>query len=210
MARLVLVLGASGNGKSASLRNFPDAEYSLFNTLGKTLPFKSKKKFIATTDYKELKQYLIQASQTDREAIVIDDAGYLIVEQFMAGHSGGKGNAIFELYNSLADNFYGLLRFIVTQLPANKIVYITMHEEVDEFGNIKPKTIGKMLDEKVNIAGLFTVVLHAKKLDGKYVFRTQSDGFDVTKSPMGMFDNEYIENDLYDVHKKIKAYYTEE
>lgn len=212
MARLVLVMGKSGSGKSASLRKFPENEYSLFNVIGKDLPFKSGKKFVATTEYPQLKNNLLQASQiTTRDAIVIDDAGYLITEQFMRNHSTqGKGNDIFGLYNSLADNFYGLLRFIKDELPANKVVYIVMHEEADEFGNVKPKTIGRLLDEKVNIAGLFTIVLHAVKSDGKYQFRTQSDGYDVTKSPIGLFNSEYIDNDLYEVNKAIKAYYMEE
>lgn len=212
MARLVLIMGKSGSGKSAALRNFPDNQYSLFNVMGKDLPFKSSKKYVATTDYAQLKNNLLQAAQVaTREAIVIDDAGYLITEQFMRNHSTqGKGNDIFGLYNSLADNYYGLLRFIKDELPQNKIVYVIMHEEADDFGNVKPKTIGRLLDEKVNIAGLFTIVLHAVKSDGKYMFRTQSDGYDVTKSPIGMFGTEYIDNDLHIVHNAIKSYYTEE
>ena len=212
MARLVLIMGKSGSGKSASLRNFPMDKYSLFNVMGKDLPFKSTKKFVATTEYAALKNGLMQASAVaEREAIVIDDAGYLITEQFMRNHSTqSKGNEIFALYNSIADQFYTLLRFIKNELPQDKIVYMTMHEEVDEFGNVKPKTIGKMLDEKVNVAGLFTIILHAVKSEGKYLFKTQSDGYDVTKSPMGMFDAEFVDNDLFEVHNRIKAYYNTE
>ena len=69
---------------------------------------------------------------------------------------------------------------------------------------LKPKTIGRMLDEKLNIAGLFGIVLNAQKKEGKYIFRTQTDGYDVTKSPEGMFDGEEIANDLKAVDDAIK------
>jgi hypothetical protein len=82
-----------------------------------------------------------------------------------------------------------------------------MHEEIDDLGYVKPKTIGKLLDEKIDVAGLFTIVLNATKKEGKYIFKTQTDGFDVTKSPMGMFDSEEIDNDLKVVQNKIKEYY---
>ena len=121
MARLVLIMGKSGSGKSAALRNFPDNQYSLFNVMGKDLPFKSSKKYVATTDYAQLKNNLLQAAQVStREAIVIDDAGYLITEAvYEKPLDTRKGNDIFGLYNSLADNYYGLLRFIKDELPQN-------------------------------------------------------------------------------------------
>ena len=101
----------------------------------------------------------------------------------------------------------GVDQFIQHTLPESKIVYLTMHEDTDELGEVKPKTIGRMLDEKVNIPGLFTIVLRATRDNGKYVFRTQSNGFDVSKSPIGMFDSEVIDNDLKMVNDTIKKYY---
>lgn len=206
MAIPVLLLGASGSGKSASMRNFKNDEYALINIMGKQLPFKSDKKFYVTTTYSDLKQTLIAyAAKTD--CIVVDDAGYLIVDKFMQNHGGGKGNAVFDLYNTMAQQFYNLLLFIQKELPQNIVVYVVMHEDRDDLGYVKPKTIGRMLDEKVNVAGLFTVVLNATKKDGKYIFKTQTDGFDVTKSPMGMFQADEIENDLKYVQSQIKEYY---
>lgn len=206
MAIPVLLLGASGSGKSASMRNFKNDEYALINIMGKQLPFKNDKKYYVTTTYSDLKQTLIAyAAKTD--CIVVDDAGYLIVDQFMQNHGGGKGNAVFDLYNTMAQQFYNLLLFIQKELPQNIVVYVVMHEDRDDLGYVKPKTIGRMLDEKVNVAGLFTVVLNATKKDGKYIFKTQTDGFDVTKSPMGMFQADEIDNDLKYVQSKIKEYY---
>jgi len=200
----VLVLGKSGTGKSAALRNFNNDELGVINVLGKPLPFKNEFKSLNTDDYAKIKQALLNSKVN---SMVIDDANYLMTNQFMRGHGGGKGNAVFELYNQIGDNFWDLIRFIQIQLPENKIVYITMHEEKNDIGDIKPKTIGRMLDEKVCIEGMFTIVLRAIKEEGKYLLTTQSNGFDVSKSPMGMFDDLKIDNDLKQVNETIKNYY---
>lgn len=204
MGTPVLILGKSGSGKTASLRNFNKNEIGLVNVLGKPLPFKQKFTALETDDYAKIKQVLLKSTV---QTLVVDDAGYLITNQFMRGHGQGKGNAVFQLYNEMADNFWGLIRFIQVQLPKEKIVYLLMHEEKNDIGDIKPKTIGKMLDEKVCVEGLFTIVLRAVKADNQYVFKTKTDGFDVTKTPMDLFEEEVIENDLKMVNETLKKYY---
>lgn len=205
MAIPVLIIGKSGVGKSASIRNFPVDSVGVLNVIGKQLPFRNPPKTVQTTDYETIKKMIVGSKA---KSIVIDDAGYLITDQFMTGHSSaGKGNAVFTLYNELADRFYELLRFIVKAAPADKIVYVIMHEDKNDMGDVKPKTIGKLLDEKVCVEGLFTIVLRAVKKDGKYLFRTQSDGFDVAKSPIDMFEDVEIDNDLKLVDDTIRDYY---
>jgi len=200
----VLVYGNSGTGKSTSYRAFNEKELGIINVLGKQLPFKNNFKTFTSSDYPTIKQALLKSTVN---TMVIDDAGYLLTSQFMAGHAGGKGNAIFDLYNQIGDNFWDLIRFVQLQLPAEKIVYIFMHEDKNDMGDIKPKTIGRMLDEKVCVEGLFTIVLRSFKEEGKYYFRTQSSGFDVSKSPIDMFNNEKIDNDLKQVDNVIREYY---
>lgn len=140
-------------------------------------------------------------------SIVIDDAGYLITNYFMKNHSSkGSGNAIFSMYNTLADNFWNLVEFI-KKLPDDKIVYIIMHEDTDDYGNVKPKTIGKLLDEKICLEGMFTIVLRCIQENGKHLFVTQADEGAVSKSPMGMFEELQIDNDLLYVDSKIRGYY---
>ena len=93
------------------------------------------------------------------------------------------------------------------KVDPNKIVYFMMHEDKNDAGDIKPKTIGKLLDEKVCIEGMFTIVLRTDIEDGKYIFKTHSDGKDVTKTPIGMFKEDTIENDLKYVDGIIRKYY---
>lgn len=199
----VLILGKSGSGKSSSLINFPEA--GVINVLGKPLPFKNAQKTVITDDYGKVKSVLLKCKA---ESVVIDDAGYLMTNQFMKGHaSQGAGNAIFTFYNDLGDKFWALIRFVVEELGENKIVYFIMHEDKNDFGDIKPKSIGKMLDEKVCIEGMFTIALRSVIENGKYCFKTNSDGNDTCKTPRGMFSDEYIENDLKFVDDTIREYY---
>jgi len=202
----ILIVGKSGSGKSASLRNFKNDEIGLINVSKKPLPFRgSFDSTLSSDDYPTIMKAL---KQTSKKSVVIDDSGYLIVNQFMKGHSSaGSGNAIFGFYNKVGDSFWNLIELVKT-LPDDKIVYFIMHEDKNEFGDIKPKTIGKILDEKVCLEGMFTVVLRAYKDDKKYVFKTQSDGFDVCKSPIGMFGTNEIDNDLKLVDGTIRGYWT--
>ena len=208
MAIPVLIIGKSGSGKSTSLRNCGGNEnWGLINVLGKPLPFKAKISQVATDDYDKVKKVL---AGSKAQSVVIDDAGYLITNYFMRNHSTkGAGSQIFTMYNTLADNFWNLIEFIKT-LPEDKIIYLMMHEDTNDFGDIKPKTIGKMLDEKICLEGMFTIVLRCVQENGKHLFITQSNGGAVSKSPMGMFDTLEIDNDLLAVDTAIRAYYTEE
>ena len=205
MAIPVLIIGKSGGGKSTSLRNCVDNDnWNLVNVLGKPLPFKGKVPQVVTDDYEKVKKCLVSSNA---HSIVVDDAGYLITNYFMKNHSTkGSGNAIFSMYNTLADNFWNLVEYI-KRLPEDKIVYIIMHEDTDDFGNVKPKTIGKLLDEKICLEGMFTIVLRCILENGKHLFVTQADAGAVSKSPMGMFEDLQIDNDLLLVDNAIREYY---
>lgn len=206
MAIPILVIGKSGSGKSTSMRNFKKDEIGLINVLKKPLPFKGKfDSTIETDDYATIMKAIVG---TEKKTIVIDDAGYLITNHFMRKHSvGGGGNSVFTLYNELGDHFWTLIEFIKTKVAPDKIVYLLMHENQDESGSIKPKTIGKLLDEKVCIEGMFTIVLRAMVDNDRHYFKTQSDGSDVCKTPIDMFEDKEIDNDLKMVDETIRKYY---
>lgn len=206
MAIPVLIIGRSGTGKSTSLRNCAGSpDWNLIRVLDKPLPFKGKIDGWKTDDYQQIMKCLFASKA---KSIVIDDAGYLITNQFMTGHaSQGAGNAIFSFYNKIGDYFWNLIQFIIKKLPEDKIVYLMMHEDKDDSGEVKPKTIGKILDEKVCVEGMFTIVLRCISESNKHLFVTQAADGAVSKSPMGMFDSLTIDNDLALVDKAIREYY---
>lgn len=202
----VMLIGKSGSGKSTSLRNFDEKELYLIKALSKPLPF--RKKFESTFETDDYASILKALVKTQKKAIVIDDAGYLITNHFMKNHSSAEaGNGVFSLYNEIGDRFWNLVNYVTTKLPEDKIVYFIMHEDKNDMGDIKPKTIGKLLDEKVCLEGMFTIVLRCISDETKHCFKTTTNGADVTKTPIDMFEDEEIDNDLKAVDTVIREYY---
>lgn len=195
----ILLIGKSGSGKSTSLRNFKKDEVAVINVLGKPLPFRSDIKAVKLDDYANI---LNQIKLTKKNIIVIDDANYLITNEFMK-NSSIKG---YDKYNEMANHFFELINGI-KNIEGGKTVYLIMHEDVDDNGNVKPKTIGKLLDEKVNIQGMFTICIRAMFENGKYIFRLKTNGQDCVKTPFGMFNTDEMENDLKAFDDVVRKYY---
>ena len=197
----VMILGESGTGKSASMRNFSNGEVAIINVAGKPLPFKSDLPMITTDRYPEIVNALLKMKA---KTAVIDDAQYLLANEFMR-RSGEMG---YQKFTDIAKNYWSLIaETICKQMPDDKIVYVMSHIDRDQNGYEKVKTIGKLLDEKITVEGLFTIVLKTHVEDGKYTFITQNSGFDTVKSPIGMFDSVEIDNDLKAVDNAIREYY---
>lgn len=201
MAIIVMILGESGTGKSASLRNFSKDDVVIVNTIGKPLPFRSKGfETVNSDDYGQIRQFI---KKTDRKSIVIDDAQYLMADEFMR-RAKEKG---YDKFTEIAQNYWSLINFC-RQLADDQIVYFLQHTETSSDGSTtKAKTIGRMLDEKITVEGMFSIVLRTSVVDGEYCFSTQNNGQDTVKSPVGMFDTDLIPNDLKMVDQKIREYY---
>lgn len=204
MATAVLIMGESGSGKSASLRNFAPNEISVFNVTSKPLPFKQGKAKIPKIDNATYADIANALANPNKRAYVIDDAGYLLsFEMFKRANETG-----YSKFTDMAKNFFDMLDFINTKLPNDIIVYITMHTEDDsEMHKTKAKTIGKMIDQNLNLEGLFVIVLRAMQTEEGYKFITRDDRVSTAKSPMGMFESDKIDNDLKEVDRVIREYY---
>lgn len=195
----VLVIGHSGSGKSTSLRNFEAGEIGIFNTAGKPLPFRKKLDKIDHPAYNQIHQSLLQ---NKLNAYVIDDANYLMAFQnFAMAKQSGYGK-----FTDMAVNFERLLE-AANKTGSDTIVYFMMHPDFDESGRMKPKSIGKMLDNQLTIEGMFPIVLLADNDEAGYHFVTASDGTTPVKAPMGLFPEAVIDNDLKAVDAAIREYW---
>lgn len=198
----VLILGKSGSGKSASLRNFNPDEVGILNVASKPLPFKGGNKFkvVNDCDYVKIAKALKKHTMN---TYVIDDSQYLMAfDSFQQANVKG-----YDKFTNMAVNFYTLIQLIIRETPPDVVVYLLHHSEENDMGEIKAKTIGKMLDQQLTLEGMFSIVLLAKYIDGRYVFLTHTDGKDPVKTPMGMFEDNEIDNDLKAVTEKIRDYY---
>ena len=200
MAIPVLILGESGTGKSASMRNCTPERFGIINVSRKPLPFRSSFKTYDTDDYAKIVGALKNGCAP---SIVIDDSQYLMVNAFMR-RSNEKG---YEKYTDIAHAHWNLIDFVIGKMPPEKIVYFMSHVDRDQQGNEKAKTVGRMIDQYITLEGLFTIVLKTRVTDGRYTFQTHNSGFDTVKTPLGMFEQDEIDNDLMAVDDIIREYY---
>lgn len=200
MATSVLVLGFSGTGKSTSLRNFKSDEIAIVSVNGKRLPFRNNfKEVLNSDDYSKILTFM---KNTKAKTIIVDDSQYLMANEFMR-RTKETG---FQKYTEIGKNFWGLIKS-AEKLPDDVTVYFLHHPETGDDGMQKAKTIGKLLDDKITVEGMFTIVLKTTVVDKEYLFSTQTDGTDPCKTPIGMFSSSYIPNDLKLVDDTIREYY---
>lgn len=215
MSNTVLVIGQSGSGKSTSLRNLDPKSTFIISVLDKPLPFKGykklyseeKKNFYCSDDYKSIINYIkaINERRPDISTLVIDDAHFLMANEFMT-RACEKG---FDKFSEMAQHMW-MVMCAITSTRNNLTCFVLSHNEIDNVGMSKPKTVGKMLDDKITLEAMVTVCLHTMVKDGEYKFLTQNDGNHVCKSPIGMFDDALIDNDLLIVKEKIENYFNDE
>jgi hypothetical protein len=208
MSIATMVLGQSGTGKTTSLRNMDPAQTLLIQVISKPLPFRSKNWKLVDKDGGNMiiaakSDLICQAMRkTTRPIIVVDDLQYLLATEFME-RAYEKG---YDKFTEMARHYYDMLVTAMTLSP-EKRVYLLSHTDTSDTGQVKAKTIGKLLDDKITVEGLVTIVLRTLVINGQYVFSTRNSGQDTVKTPLGLFDEEHIENDLAKVDAAIAAYY---
>lgn len=230
MAQGVLVVGESGAGKSTAIESLNPSETFIINVAGKGLPFrgwKNKYKTWHPTENPSGNAFTTAAPQVIIDAlnyvskkrpevknIIIDDLQYMSAFDFFDSVDE-KG---YDKFTRIGGNLVKIAKMI-KDLREDLIVFITMHSEetIDFEGRrkLKAKTIGKMVDEKLSLEGLFTIVLFARVKKNKdagvrYVFDTQNSGENTCKSPRGMFPTPEIDNNFQLVRDEVIAYETGE
>jgi hypothetical protein len=223
----IAVVGKSGSGKSTSIGNIPELNIKglnpkttvIINVAGKDLPFRGWKKvyggdiktdgnYIETSDADTISKIIkyISENRKDVTDIVIEDGQFIMSFEFMrrAKESG---------YGKFADIGVNMAKVLEASRNTRKDlkVYFMWHPEEDKDLGYKMLTVGKMVNDYLTLEGLFTVILYTNVSKGdnnqiNYQFITNNDGKCPAKSPVGMFKDTYIPNDLSLVSEAIDAY----
>ncbi|CAJ48897.1 ATP-binding protein [Bordetella avium] len=210
MSIAVMILGPSGSGKSFSLRNFSPEDVHLIQPIRKPLPFKSADWALRTPENKggsriqtDDPQSIVTAlKKSKRDIIIVDDYQAVLTNELMR-RSTETG---FQKFADIGRGAWDIFQSAGEQAE-HKRIYILAHTQTDDHGNVRMKTVGKMVDEKIVPEGYFTIVLRAEQINGQHVFATQSNGQDCCKSPPGMFESMHIPNDLAAVDAAICEFY---
>lgn len=211
MSISTVILGESGSGKTASIRNMNPAETLLIQVVKKPLPFRSKGwsyfdpeknktgNIFVSDDWQAMSAIM---RRTKRKVVIIDDFQYVLANEFMR-RSDERG---YDKFTEIAKHAWELFNCANT-LADDVRVYLLSHTQTNDQGDIKIKTIGKMLDEKITPEGLFTIVLRTIVTDKDYFLSTRNNGHDTVKSPIDLFDSERVPNDLAVIDAQITEYY---
>lgn len=210
MSIATLVLGASGTGKSTSLRNLDPAKTLLIQCINKPLPFKSGNWQRCTKENPDGSVIRTSTAETiikamhgsSKEIVVIDDYQAVMVNEMMA-RSTERG---YDKFTDIAKGAWEVFN-AAGKLAENRRVYLLAHTQSDDHGQVRMKTVGRMVDEKIVPEGYFTIVLRTEIINGQYLFSTQTNGQDCCKSPMGMFAEQHITNDLNEADQAITEFY---
>ena len=210
MSIAALILGSSGSGKSTSLRNLDPTKTLLIQCIKKPLPFKSAgwKKRVSRKDDGNVIQtsdpVLIEKimRQSPHDIVVIDDYQAVMVNSLM-NRSSEKG---YDKFTDIAKSAWNIFN-AAGDLADHRRVYIMAHTQTDDFGQTRMKTVGRMVDNTLVPEGYFTIVLRTDVTNGNYKFTTQTNGQDCCKSPIGLFPDLQIDNDLAFVDSQIKKFY---
>ena len=210
MSVATLILGSSGSGKSTSLRNLDPAKTLLIQCIKKPLPFratgwktritlKSEGNVIQTSDPAVIEKLM---RSSPHEIVVIDDYQAVLINELLS-RSSEKG---YDKFTDIAKSAWNVFN-AAGDLSEHRRVYIMAHTQSDETGQIRMKTVGKMVDSMIVPEGYFTIVLRTDVINGNYKFSTQTNGQDCAKSPMGMFSDTQIDNDLAAIDEQIQDFY---
>ena len=206
----IIIVGPSGSGRSTSLSSLNPKTTAVLNTERKQLPFKNAKEFmnVPIKSVSEFHSALDKAMESDKiKTIIIESFTSLIEIIFREADIRYKGFDVWSYYNKEID------KILDKSKNSDKYVIFTAIDGVYDGDNgVEERYVAvdgnrwKKRVEKEFVIALFTDV-HKGDEGVKYRFRTNTIGRDSAKSPMGMFEDLHIPNNLGKVVEACEEYY---
>ena len=223
MGQLVFLVGKSGSGKSTSLRNLNSDETVIINTDQKALPFKNfrlnyseeKRNYRKTSDVSIVLATLKKVNELPNvKTVVVDTWSRIMTDAIM--NPSFRAEKGFDKWGKMAAAQYDLINFINDSMREDIIVYLIAHPEThyDDSGfsseriGVQGKMLEKFVPESFSTIVLYAEIVKTPGQPNKHVFRTVSSGNDTCKTPLEMFEENEVENDLIAINETIREYYS--
>lgn len=220
MSNCSLIIGPSGTGKSSALRNLDPKSTFVISILDKPLPFRGyKKKYTKIKGWDDTENNhfssddwtriimcikMVNEKRPDIKVLILDDMQYLMANEFLrrATETG------FTKFTELAQHIWMVINALINT-RADLYTFALSHSELDQNGKYKCKTVGKLLDEKITLEGMFSLVFYSMVVDGEFKFLTQNDSVHTAKTPLAMFADKLIDNDLKSIIETMQDYFND-
>lgn len=208
MAKMLLIIGEGGSGKTSSLKNLSPKEHFYIDCDKKGLNYKGwkedyieKKNYYKTNDGEVVAKLLheISNNKPDFKYVTIDTINSIMIADEMKRMKGKSYNE----WQDLAKCIFDLID-IVPDLRDDLTVIFIGHTQTEEDGFTRLLTNGRKLN-KIGLEKYFNTVLLSKARDGEYIFETRANN-STARTPMGAFDELEIPNDITKVLEVIKDY----
>ena len=220
-SKLIGIVGATGTGKSTSVKHLDPKETYIINVAKKELPFKGAEKlynaeaknYKEVDDANEITRLLKNISEKAPHIknIIIEDSNYIMGFNMLARAT----EVGFTKFTIMAKDMVELFREARRLRDDLKVFYFTHPETIEDSGEIigyKIKTAGKLIDNQIVLEGLLTICLYThveESKDGTATYNFVTNRFKKypAKSPDGMFADIRIPNNLQQVVNAIDEYY---
>ena len=208
MAKMLLIIGEGGSGKTSSLKNLSPKEHFYIDCDKKGLNYKGwkedyieKKNYFKTNDGETVAKLLQEISNNKPEFkyVTIDTINSIMIADEMKRMKGKSYNE----WQDLAKCIFDLID-IVPDLRDDLTVIFIGHTQTDDDGFTRLLTNGRKLN-KIGLEKYFNTVLLSKARDGEYIFETRANN-STARTPMDAFDELEIPNDITKVLEVIKDY----
>lgn len=213
MANIIGIMGESGAGKTTSMRNldpattyYIDCDKKGLSWRGWKKQYNSENKNYYQTDVQEEVLHIMKGINTKRpniKTVVIDTLnGIMVADEMRRMKERG-----YDKWVDLAFSVYSIIDYALTMRQDLTVVFVCHSQTVRDdngYNFTHIKTNGQKL-QKIGLETKMPILLHAKCLDGQYVFETQAN-FSTAKTPLGLFEEKTIPNDIAAVIKAIEDF----
>lgn len=210
MSKAIMIIGASGSGKTTSLEKLDPKQTFYIDADGKGLSWKGwrqqynkeNKNYFRCDAPEQIFSLMQQIDEKQKQIkfLVIDTLnGCMIADEMRRSKE-----KTYDKWMDLAQSVYGIVDY-ANKMREDLTVILVGHTQTSEDGFTCMLTNGRKLNKICLESKMTTVLLSRINENGEYVFETRAKN-STAKTPRGAFDVDEIPNDITIVIDALKDF----